>query len=69
MKLNTFDGIVISNIIGSDIIFNQFYDNNTKYSIIRTFIEEKPFIPKRELTTNLKKIDNEYIMYGQKNVF
>jgi hypothetical protein len=69
MKLNTFDGIVISNIIGSEVLFRQFYDNNTKYSIIRTFIEEKPFIPKRELTTNLKKIDSEYIMYGQKNVF
>jgi hypothetical protein len=66
LKVNTFGGIIISNIIASDPILRQYYDNNTKYTITKTFIEAKPFIPKSELSANLKKLTTDYFMSGQK---
>ena len=60
-KLNLFDGIVLSNMIINDNLLKRYINNFTKYSIIRTFINMEPMIPKNQLGKEISNLMLEYV--------
>jgi len=61
LNVNTFDGIIVSNLIAHDSMLRNKTDNNDKYHISETlFNNGLPHIPKKEIPTELFKLIYKY---------
>lgn len=53
LKVNTFDGIAISNMIAHDAMLRGFFQNNDETTIYETFLKMNPMIPNKDFPINV----------------